>query len=175
MLPLVASGHEAMAALQPSYYPPARTGLRGSHPGSNDHAHSRAWAGRSNWGPTTKLSETYDLVIVGSGLSGLAAAYFYQQQHGTDKKILILDNHDDFGGHAKRNEHTIGDNTRISYGGSQTIVDPKEANEVVLKLLQDNFSNRVRFVAKPPRFIPRLLANRRQECFAMLPRVVEVP
>ncbi len=137
MLPLAASGQEAMAALQPSYYPPARTGLRGSHPGSNDHAHARAWAARSDWGPTSKLSETYDLVVVGGGLSGLAAAYFYQQQHGMDKKILILDNHDDFGGHAKRNEHTIGDNTRISYGGSQTIVNPKEANEVVLDLLDD--------------------------------------
>ena len=137
LLPLAASGQETMAALQPSYYPPARTGLRGSHPGSNDNAHARAWAGRSDWGPTTKLSETYDLVVVGGGLSGLAAAYFYQQQHGTDKKILILDNHDDFGGHAKRNEHAIGDNTRISYGGSQSIVDPKEADEVVLNLLED--------------------------------------
>ncbi len=137
MLPLAAGGQEAMAALDPSYYPPARTGLRGSHPGSNDVAHARAWAGRSDWGPTTKLSETYDLVVVGGGLSGLAAAYFYQQQHGADKKVLILDNHDDFGGHAKRNEHTIGGNTRIGYGGSQTITNPRYADEVVLNLLQD--------------------------------------
>ncbi|MDA0994817.1 MAG: NAD(P)-binding protein [Proteobacteria bacterium] len=137
MLPLEATGQAAMAALDPSYYPPARTGLRGSHPGSNDHAHSRAWAGRSDWGPTTKLSEAYDLVVVGGGLSGLAAAYFYQQKHGTDKRILILDNHDDFGGHAKRNEHTINGVTRISYGGSQTIVEPKHADKIVLNLLQD--------------------------------------
>jgi spermidine dehydrogenase len=137
MLPFNANGQAAMAALDPSYYPPALTGLRGSHPGSNDHAHSRAWAGRSDWGPTTRLSEAYDLVVVGGGLSGLAAAYFYQQQHGTDKKILILDNHDDFGGHAKRNEHTIGGDMRISYGGSQTITDPRYADEVVLNLLQD--------------------------------------
>ncbi len=78
MLPFEASSQAAMAALDPSYYPPARTGLRGSHPGSNEHAHARAWNGRSDWGPTTKLSETYDLVVVGGGLSGLSAAYFYQ-------------------------------------------------------------------------------------------------
>jgi len=137
MLPLQASGQAAMAALAPSYYPPARTGLRGSHPGSNDNAHARAWSGRSDWGPTTRLSETYDLVVVGGGLSGLSAAYFYQQTHGADKKVLILDNHDDFGGHAKRNEHTINGDTRISYGGSQTLMDPAQADKIVLDLLED--------------------------------------
>ncbi len=137
MLPFDARGQDAMAALDASYYPPARTGLRGSHPGSNDHAHSRAWAGRSDWGPTTKLRETYDLVVVGGGLSGLAAAYFYQQKHGKDAKVLILDNHDDFGGHAKRNEHTIDGDTRITYGGSQTLVEPNHADGVVLDLLED--------------------------------------
>ena len=137
MLPFTAASQAAMAGLSPSYYPPALTGLRGSHPGSNDHAHSRAWAGRSDWGPTARLSETYDLLVVGGGISGLAAACFYQQKHGTDKKILILDNHDDFGGHAKRNEHKIDGITRISYGGSQTIVEPKHAHQIVLDLLED--------------------------------------
>ena len=136
MLPLEATGQAAMIALDPSYYPPARTGLRGSHPGSNDHAHSLAWTGRRDWGPVTRLPETYDLVVVGGGISGLAAACFYQQKHGRDRKVLILDNHDDFGGHAKRNEHTIGGNTRISYGGSQTIVEPKHADRIVLDLLE---------------------------------------
>ena len=137
LLSFAESSQAAMARLSPSYYPPALTGLRGSHPGSNTHAHGRVWAGRSDWGPTDKLSESYDLVVVGAGLSGLAAAYFYQQQHGTDKKVLILDNHDDFGGHAKRNEHSIDGNVRIGYGGSQSIVEPKHADKIVLDLLQD--------------------------------------
>lgn len=137
MLPFGLSGQNVLAALEPSYYPPARTGLRGSHPGSNDHAHSRAWIQRSDWGPGTDLKEVYDLVVVGGGLSGLAAAYFYQQKHGKDKKVLILDNHDDFGGHAKRNEHTMNGDTRISYGGSQSITEPKSGSEVVLDLFTD--------------------------------------
>jgi spermidine dehydrogenase len=137
LLPFQANSRAELAALDSSYYPPARTGLRGSHPGSNEHAHSRAWAQRSDWGPTAKLPETYDLIIVGGGLSGLSAAYFYQQKHGRDKKVLILDNHDDFGGHAKRNEHTINGNTRISYGGSQTLVDPHQASKVVRSLFND--------------------------------------
>jgi len=78
MFTLGATAQDVLAILEPSYYPPALTGLRGSHPGSNDHAHSRAWTQRSEWGPTTDLKEEYDLVVAGGGLSGRAAAYFYQ-------------------------------------------------------------------------------------------------
>ena len=131
------SATRAMAALDPSYYPPGLTGLRGSHPGSNDHAHALAWGGKTDWGPVKKLPEYYDLVVVGGGLSGLAAAHFFRQKHGAAAKILILDNHDDFGGHAKRNEHMVDGALRISYGGSQTIVEPKHADKVVLKLFDD--------------------------------------
>ena len=137
MLPFGGSGQTVMAALDPSYYPPARTGLRGSHPGSYEHAHSRAWAGKTDWGPTTDLEEVYDLVVVGGGLSGLSAAYFYQQKHGTDKKVLILDNHDDFGGHAKRNEHTINGVTLLGEGGSESFEAPYDFSETVLNLLKD--------------------------------------
>ncbi|MFP6620813.1 MAG: FAD/NAD(P)-binding protein, partial [Pirellulaceae bacterium] len=98
VLPFEGTSQAVMNTLDPSYYPPARTGLRGSHPGSNTHAHSRALDNNSDWGPTTDLKEVYDLVVVGGGISGLSAAYFYQKEHGRDKKVLILDNHDDFGG-----------------------------------------------------------------------------
>lgn len=137
LLPFTVDSQAAMATLDPTYYPPALTGLRGSHPGSNDHAHTLAWAGRVDARSMTKLSETYDLVVVGGGISGLAAAYFFQQKHGANKKILILDNHDDFGGHAKRNEHVINGKTSIGYGGSQSIMNPKYASQVVLDLLKD--------------------------------------
>ena len=137
MLPLGCKRPADLDELDPPYYPPSLTGLRGSHPGSNTHAHAIALAQQSDWGPVTKVNERYDLVVVGGGISGLAAAYFYQQKYGADKKILVLDNHDDFGGHAKRNEHTIGGKTLITYGGSQTIVEPKHASSVVRALFED--------------------------------------
>ena len=83
------------------------------------------------------IRDRYDLVVVGGGLSGLSAAYFYQQEHGRDKKVLILDNHDDFGGHAKRNEHTIDGDIRIGEGGSESFEYPHEFSEIVLNLLED--------------------------------------
>ncbi|MBT7275184.1 MAG: NAD(P)-binding protein, partial [Woeseiaceae bacterium] len=99
VIPGIGNVNDAMASINSSYYPPAEHGLRGSHPGSNDVAHTKAWSGKTNWGATSKVDDEYDLIVVGGGISGLAAAYFYQQQYGRDKKILILDNHDDFGGH----------------------------------------------------------------------------
>jgi spermidine dehydrogenase len=137
MLPFGATSQSLLAALEPSYYPPSLTGLRGSHPGSHTVAHDRVWAKKSDWGPTTELKETYDLVVVGGGISGLSAAYFYQQEHGRDKKVLILDNHDDFGGHAKRNEHTVGGDMRLIYGGSQSLVRPHTRGKIERNLLKD--------------------------------------
>ncbi len=71
-----------------------------------------------------RIEERYDLVVVGGGLSGLAAAWFYRRRAGPQTRILILDNHDDFGGHAKRNEFTLDGRRIIGYGGSQSFQSP---------------------------------------------------
>jgi spermidine dehydrogenase len=102
------------------YYPPTRTGLRGSHPGSFEVAHALAREGKSFESPQD-LQEQYDLVVVGAGISGLAAAYYYREKFGQDARILILDNHDDFGGHAKRNEFHQSGEMRLSMGGTHNL------------------------------------------------------
>jgi spermidine dehydrogenase len=118
-------------------YPPSRTGLRGSHPGSFEVAHQLAFERKTDWGPVgSPDDEIYDLVVVGGGISGLSAAFF-QLQQDPKAKILILDNHDDFGGHAKRNEFQVGDQTVIGYGGSQTLEEPESYSEVSKRLLRD--------------------------------------
>ena len=71
------------------------------------------------------IRESYDLIVVGGGISGLAAAYFYRQQAGPKSRVLILENHDDFGGHAKRNEFHSGNRLLIGYGGTQSIAGPR--------------------------------------------------
>ncbi len=133
---------EAAAALEDpagakEVYPPLLTGMRGSHAGSFEVAHQLAREHRTNWGPVREPDpELYDLIVVGGGISGLAAAHFYRKQK-PDARILILDNHDDFGGHAKRNEFQLAGRTIIGYGGSQTLEDPGDYSDVTKGLLRD--------------------------------------
>ncbi len=130
------AGESAVARLAPTY-PPGLTGLRGSHVGAFEVAHQLAREGRRDWGPFEKAdSITYDLAVVGAGISGLSAAYFYKQQH-PDARILILDNHDDFGGHAKRNEFEVDGRRLIGYGGAQSLEAPSDYPEIVKELLRD--------------------------------------
>lgn len=122
-----------------SYYPPGLTDkMRGSHPGSFEAAHllrdDRFWKAA---GSTTNTHETYDLVVVGGGISGLAAAYFFRQSAGQDARILILDNHDDFGGHAKRNEFHDDGRLLLGYGGTQSIESPGSYSTQAIGLLRD--------------------------------------
>jgi len=110
-------------------YPPVRTGMRGSHPGAFEVAHALAREGQSFPAPLD-LDQAYDLVVVGGGISGLAAAYYYRKRFGPDARILILENHDDFGGHAKRNEFHQGGRMRLSWGGTMNLEYPLFSDSV---------------------------------------------
>jgi spermidine dehydrogenase len=120
------------------YYPPALTGMRGNHDGTFTFAHRLRDGGTwDSEGAAVKTGETCDLAIVGGGISGLAAAYFYRKSAGRDARILILDNHDDFGGHAKRNEFRVGNRMVLSYGGTQSIESPGKYSDVAKKLIKE--------------------------------------
>src|ERR1700752_1886522 len=97
----------AQIAADPARYPPALTGMRGQHPGSFEVAHAFARQGKRSGVDHAAADESYELVVVGGGISGLAAAWFYRRAVGPKARILVLDNHDDFGGHAKRNEFML--------------------------------------------------------------------
>jgi len=119
---------------RPGYYPPTLNGMRGSHPGAFEVAHSlRDGTFREKAGKPVETGEEYDLVVVGGGISGLAAAYFYRKQAGPSARILILDNHDDFGGHAKRNEFHLG-------GRSCTCIIRRRPRGSSLPLLSEGIS-----------------------------------
>jgi spermidine dehydrogenase len=115
-----AAAEAASAGAPGNYYPPTKTGMRGSHNGAYEVAHALARQG-ANFDNPEATGEEYDLVVVGAGISGLAAAHYYRERFGDDTRILLLDNHDDFGGHAKRNEFHQGGSMVLSLGGTHNL------------------------------------------------------
>jgi spermidine dehydrogenase len=122
----------------PGYDPPAAHGLRGSHPGSFEVAHrlrdGTFWA---NAGQPESTGETYDLIVVGGGISGLSSARFFHQAAGKSARVLILENHDDFGGHAKRNEFQVDKTFMLGYGGTYAIESPAPYSPVAKGVIRD--------------------------------------
>jgi spermidine dehydrogenase len=137
--PLLAADLQAAGQTSaPANYPPARTGLRGSHIGSYEVFHALRdgtfWHRAGSIAPT---GESYDLAVIGGGISGLAAAYYYRKAMGAKARIIVLDNHDDFGGHAKRNEFTANGHTYLGYGGTQSIDSPAPYSHVAKSLIAE--------------------------------------
>lgn len=131
------SGQASEPQNRANYDPPILHGLRGSHPGSFEIAHSlRDGTFWKSAGKPTALDELYDLIVVGGGISGLSAAYFYRERAGKSARILILENHDDFGGHAKRNEFHLGGKLQLLNGGTMLIDSPTPYSAVADGLLK---------------------------------------
>ena len=145
-LELMAQGGQGAVALPPDYYPPTLQGLRGSHEGSFEIGH--AMRDGQSWQSADAGDGHYDLVVVGGGISGLAAAYFYRKQHGPQSRILILDNHDDFGGHAKRNEFWYDGRMFLVNGGTLNVEAPSQYSTIAAGLLWELGIDRTRYFEK---------------------------
>jgi spermidine dehydrogenase len=135
LLPRWAAAQEFAPEQAPGYYPPALTGMRGDHPGSFEVAHQLRDRRTVDVSAIAHTNETYDLVIVGGGISGLGAAYYFLKNAGRTARVLILDNHDDFGGHAKRNEFRHNGRLLAINGGTLNIEAPQRYNEAAKELL----------------------------------------
>ena len=114
---------QAQALRQGGPYPPALAGLRGSTDEAYTVIHAIAREGQRYNIDTVEAEERYDLVVIGAGLAGLTAAWLYRERQ-PKARVLILDNHDDFGGHARRCEFRVGRRLLVSYGGSESMVAP---------------------------------------------------
>ena len=107
-------------------YPPAETGMRGDSAEALSVPHAlrdgRFWPHAGVPDPT---GETYDLVVVGGGISGVTAA-FHWLRRDPGARVLILDNHDEIGGHARRNEFRPEGRREplVGCGGSRSIAAP---------------------------------------------------
>ncbi|MGB9234737.1 MAG: FAD/NAD(P)-binding protein [Terriglobales bacterium] len=134
-------GHAALDSYNPpdpaASYPPAAGGMRGSAAGSFEAAHAlRDGTFWQTAGSPETTDDVYDLIVVGAGISGLAAAHFFRKQAGASARILILDNHDDFGGHAMRKEFQVGGRKLLGYG-AQSIESPSRYSAVAKGVLAD--------------------------------------
>ncbi len=130
-----AAAQEFAPEQSPGYYPPALTGMRGDHPGSFEVAHQLRDTRQVDLSAVSHTNETYDVVIVGGGISGLGAAYYFLTSVGRGARVLVLDNHDDFGGHAKRNEFRHNGRLIAINGGTLNIEAPQRYNEAAKSLL----------------------------------------
>jgi spermidine dehydrogenase len=131
---LVAAAAEVAEQDRAGYYPPTRLGMRGSHPGSFEAAHALRDS-PSLSGPIADTGESFDLIVVGAGISGLAAAHFFRASSPRGR-VLVLDNHDDFGGHAKRNEFRVNGRMHLLNGGTLMIESPRPYGKVAADLMR---------------------------------------
>src|SRR5580704_154927 len=129
------------------YYPPTLTGLRGNHPSAVALFPQMRDGAYATFPSADDTSEQYDLVVVGGGISGLSAAYYFIREVGRGAKVLVLDNHDDFGGHAKRNEFEYNGRLMALNGGTLNIESPLRYNAPAQELLRDLGIDLPRYVA----------------------------
>ncbi len=139
-LPGLAVGQTALpdadgsAEVTAADYPPMRTGMRGQNPEALNAGH--AVRDGKVVGPPVDTGEAYDLVVVGAGMSGLAAAYFFRKNI-PHSKVLVIDACDDLGGHARRNEFMVDGRRLIAGGGTGALWRPNTFPPEAQELMRD--------------------------------------
>lgn len=119
---------------QESFHPWTGYGGMGDYAVSNGNTWEVMNAGHGlrdgAWDPppagVSDTGETFDLVVVGAGLSGLGAAHRFTSLTGGSRRCLVLDNHPLFGGEAKRNEFVVGGERLIGPQGSNACSVPDD-------------------------------------------------
>lgn len=124
--------------------PTALTGMRGSTDASYAVMHA-VRDRKFDPGTVTATGEEYDLVVIGAGISGLTAAYLYRRDVKADARILIIENHDDIGGHARRNEFDVNGTRLIGYGGTQSLEEPALYSPESIRVLKEIGIDTTRF------------------------------
>lgn len=64
------------------------------------------------------VSESYDLVVIGGGFSGVTAAYEFSKRRKFGQTCLLLENHPIIGGEAKQNEFDVDGHRLVAPQGS---------------------------------------------------------
>ncbi|PNY82915.1 FAD-dependent oxidoreductase [Deinococcus koreensis] len=115
-------------------YPPATQGAVVGQTGAASAVMHALRDGTLTPGAGVSTGETFDLVVVGAGISGLSAAHEFGRLN-PGARVLILDPLEDIGGHASRNEFRVGGKILIGYGGSQSLQTPSYFSPAVNALL----------------------------------------
>ncbi len=150
-------GEKNDRAMSQTPYPPDLSGLRGQDEASMKLGH-RVRDGEFAQLPSSAIDtgEEYDLVVIGAGLAGLAAAYVYHREKKGRCRILIIDNHDDFGGHARRNTFHHQGTTLIAQGGTFALEDPEKSPPEAVEIFREIGVDPDRIAAyRDPNFMQR--------------------
>jgi len=74
---------------------------------------------------TAKAAGDFDLVVVGGGIAGLSAAYYFIKAAGAGRRVLVLENHAMLGGEARQNEFMVEGERLLGPQGSNDFIVPQ--------------------------------------------------
>jgi spermidine dehydrogenase len=74
----------------------------------------------------------FDLVVVGGGIAGLSAAYYFLKMARGGRRVLLLENHAMLGGEARQNEFTVEGERLLGPQGSNDFSVPERGSDSLL-------------------------------------------